>query len=44
LHLAGDGAGEGKSSLSTAVVVDPGAATLALDRFAAAPVLLKVSR
>jgi len=44
LHLDGAGAGEGKSSLSAAVVVDAAAATVALDRFAAAPALLKVSR
>ena len=44
LRLDGTGAGEGKASLSTAVVVDAAASTLALDRFAAAPVLLKVTR
>jgi hypothetical protein len=44
LHLAASGAGEGKSSLSTPVVVDAAASTLALDRFAAAPTLLKVTR
>ena len=44
LHLDGAGAGEGKSSLSAAVIVDPAAPTLALDRFVAAPALLKVSR
>lgn len=44
LRLDAAGAGEGKTSLSTAVVVDPAAPTLALDRFAAAPPLLKVSR
>jgi hypothetical protein len=44
LRLDGTGAGEGKASLSTAVVVDATASTLALDRFAAAPTLLKVTR
>ena len=44
LRLDGTGAGEGKASLSAAVVVDAAASTLALDRFAAAPVLLKVTR
>jgi hypothetical protein len=44
LHLDGTGTGEGKSSLSTGVVVDAAASTVALDRFAAAPALLKVSR
>jgi hypothetical protein len=44
LHLDKTGAGEGKSSLSTAVIVDPAAPTLALDRYAAAPVVIKVSR
>jgi hypothetical protein len=44
LRLDATGAGEGKASLSTAVVVDAAASTLALDRFAAAPTLLKVTR
>ena len=44
LHLDTAGTGEGKSSLSAAVVVDSAASTLALDRFAAAPTLLKVTR
>jgi hypothetical protein len=44
LHLDTMGAGEGKSSLSAPVVVDAAASTLALDRFAAAPTLLKVTR
>jgi len=44
LRLDGSGAGEGKASLSAAVVVDAAASTLALDRFAAAPTLLKVTR
>lgn len=44
LHLDTAGAGEGKSSLSAPVVVDAAASTLALDRFAAAPTLLKVTR
>ena len=44
LHLDGTGAGEGKSSLTAPVVIDAAASTLALDRFAAAPALLKVTR
>ena len=44
LHLDATGGGEGKSSLSTPVVVDAAASTLALDRFDAAPALLKVTR
>jgi hypothetical protein len=44
LRLDAAGAGEGKASLSTAVVVDSAATTVALDRFAAAPMLLKVTR
>ena len=44
LHLDSAGAGEGKSSLSAPVVVDAAASTLALDRYAAAPTLLKVTR
>ena len=44
LRLDGTGAGEGKASLSAAAVVDSAASTLALDRFAAAPTLLKVTR
>ena len=44
LHLNAAGTGEGKSSLSTPVVVDAAASTLALDRFDAAPTLLEVTR
>jgi len=38
------GVGEGKSSLTTKVVIDPDAQTLALDGYAAAPAWLKVTR
>jgi hypothetical protein len=38
------GAGEAKASLAAGVVVDPTAKTLALDGYATAPVLLKVTR
>jgi hypothetical protein len=44
MRLDAAGAGEGKMSLSSGVVVDAAASTLALDRFAAAPTLLKVSK
>jgi hypothetical protein len=44
MRLDPAGAGEGKVSLSTGVVVDSAASTLAVDRFAAAPTLLEVSR
>jgi hypothetical protein len=44
MRLDATGAGEGKASLSSGVVVDSAASTLALDRFAAAPTLLKVSK
>jgi hypothetical protein len=44
LRLDAAGAGEGKISLSSGVVVDAAASTLALDRFAAAPTLLEVSK
>lgn len=43
-RLDAKGAGEGKSSLTTNVSVDATAQTLALDGYAAAPLLLKVSR
>jgi len=43
LHLDAKGAGEGKTSLTTNVVVDAAAQTLALDAYASAPVLLKVT-
>jgi hypothetical protein len=39
-----DGAGEGKASLATNVVVDAAAKTVALEAYNAAPVLLKVTR
>ncbi len=38
------GAGEGKTSLTSPVVVDAAAGTLALDGYAAAPTMLKVTR
>jgi hypothetical protein len=44
IRLDGKGSGEGKTSLMTRVVVDEAAQTLALDGYAAAPALLKVSR
>jgi hypothetical protein len=44
MRLGGKGAGEAKASLSAPVVVDAAAKTLALDGYAAAPALLKVTR
>lgn len=44
MRIDGKGAGEAKASLMAAVVVDAAANTLALDGYAAAPVLLKVTR
>jgi hypothetical protein len=44
LRVDGNGVGEGKSSLAAAVIVDADAKTLALEGYAAAPVLLKVTR
>ena len=44
MRIDGKGAGEGKTSLTPPVVVDAAANTLALDGYAAAPVLLKVTR
>jgi hypothetical protein len=44
IRVDGKGAGEGKSSLSAAVAVDAEAKTLALEGYAAAPTLLKVTR
>jgi hypothetical protein len=44
MRLDGTGRGEGKTSLAAAVVVDAAAQTLALDGYAAAPALLKVTR
>ena len=44
MRIDGKGSGEAKSSLTTRVVVDAVAQTLALDGYAAAPPLLKVMR
>jgi hypothetical protein len=44
MRLDGKGLGEAKSSLTSKVVVDTAANTLALDGYATAPVLLKVTR
>ncbi len=44
LRLDAKGTGEGKTSLSANVVMDAAADTLALDGYAAAPAMLKVSR
>jgi hypothetical protein len=44
LRVDGNGVGEGKSSLAAAVIVDGDAKTLALEGYAAAPALLKVTR
>lgn len=44
IRLDADGRGEGKASLTTNVAVDTAAQTLALDGYAAAPTLLKVTR
>jgi hypothetical protein len=44
IRLNAKGVGEGKSSLTAGVIVDAEAKTLALDGYAAAPVLLKVTR
>ena len=44
MRLDAQGAGEGKTSLTTAVAIDPAANTLALDGYATAPALLKVTR
>ena len=44
MRIDGKGIGEAKTSLTAAVVVDAAAKTLALDGYAAAPVLLKVTR
>jgi hypothetical protein len=43
-RLDGRGRGEGKTSLTAAVVVDAAAKTLTLDAYAAAPALLEVRR
>ena len=44
LHLDAKGRGEGKTSLSANVVADAAANTVALDGYAAAPALLRISR
>jgi hypothetical protein len=44
MRIDGNGAGEGKTSLAAAVVVDTAAPTLALEGYDTAPVLLKVTR
>ena len=44
MRLDGKGIGEAKASLTAPVVVDADAKTLALGGYAAAPVLLKVTR
>jgi len=44
LRIDGQGTGEGKTSLTTNVAIDTTAKTLALDGYAAAPALLKVTR
>jgi hypothetical protein len=44
LRIDGQGTGEGKTSLTTKVAIDTDAKTLALDGYAAAPALLKVTR
>jgi hypothetical protein len=44
MRINGKGIGEAKSSLSSPVVVDAAANTLAIDKYADAPVLLKVTR
>jgi hypothetical protein len=44
LRIDRQGTGEGKTSLTTSVAIDTAANTLALDGYAAAPALLKVTR
>lgn len=44
MRLDDHGAGEGKTSLTTSVAIDTAANTLALDGYAEAPALLKVTR
>lgn len=44
MRLGGKGTGEAKASLSAPVVVDAAAKTIALDGYAAAPALMKVTR
>jgi hypothetical protein len=44
MRIDRQGAGEGKTSLAAGVAIDTEAKTLALDGYAAAPALLKVTR
>ena len=44
LRLDGTGAGEGKASLSSGIVVDAGTSALALEAYDAAPVLFTIRR
>ena len=44
MQLDAAGAGEARTSLTTAVAADESARTLALEGYSAAPVLLKVTR
>jgi len=44
MQIDGKGVGEGKTSLTSTVAVDAAAGTLALDGYAAAPTMLKVTR
>ena len=44
MRIDGKGVGEAKSSLTSPVVVDAAANTLAIDKYTDAPVLLKVTR
>lgn len=44
MRIDGQGTGEGKTSLTTKVAIDTDAKTLALDGYAEAPALLKVTR
>jgi hypothetical protein len=44
MRIDGKGVGEGQTSLTTSVVIDMAEKTLALDGYAAAPALLKVTR
>ena len=44
LRLGATGVGEGKASLTTPITVDSGAKSIALDNYAASPVILKAVR
>ena len=44
MRIDGKGVGEAKSSLTSPVVIDAAANTLAIDKYTDAPVLLKVTR